>query len=206
MNADKDRGPQSDEGGATEVDVRGLVCPEPVVRTRKAIESTPRGKVVVLTDSPTSRDNIVRFAERAGCQVSCKEREPGVYAVTIVRGSQVAAPCAKTGTAVFVSSDRLGRGDDKLGKLLMGLFLRTLVELPSRPASLALMNSGVKLSLAESEVLDALKTLENQGTEVRVCGTCLDFFGLKDQVRVGTVSNMYELAEMLMDSDKVIGI
>jgi selenium metabolism protein YedF len=192
-------------GPAVEVDVRGLICPEPVVRTRKALEeSTPGRTVVVTTDSPVSRDNIVRFAERAGCRVEVSEPEAGVYKVHLVRASvcEVAAPL--TGGVILVSSDRLGRGDDELGRLLMTLFLRTLVEMPSRPAVLALMNGGVKLALADAETLAPLQAMANQGVKVMVCGTCLDFFGVKDRVRAGTVSNMYELAEVLLASDRLM--
>jgi selenium metabolism protein YedF len=186
-------------GPALEVDVRGLVCPEPVVRTRKALEdTTPGGTVVVTTDSPESRDNIVRFAERAGCRVAVAEPRPGVFVVHMTRGSEPAPPFARTGPAILLSSDRLGQGDDELGRLLMTLFLRTLAQLPSQPAVLALMNGGVKLALVDSETLAPLQAVANQGVKVMVCGTCLDFFGVRDQLRVGTVSNMYELAEVLM--------
>jgi selenium metabolism protein YedF len=192
-------------GPAVEVDVRGLVCPEPVVRTRRALESVlPGGTVTVTTDSPESRDNIVRFAERAGCRATVAEPEPDVYTVHMTKTSEPGPVCVRPGAAILVSSDRLGRGDDELGRLLLTLFLRTLAQLPSRPAVLALMNGGVKLALADSETLAPLQAVANQGVKVMVCGTCLDFFGVKDQVRVGTVSNMYELAEVLLASDRLM--
>lgn len=187
-----------------EVDVRGLVCPEPVVRTRKALESAGDRLVDVTTDSPESRDNIARFAERAGYTVSKNERRPGVWVVRI-RGTGVAhCPASKPGITLVVSSDQLGRGDEKLGRLLMTLFLRTLTEVQSRPGCLLLVNSGVKLALDGSEQLASLQVLESKGVAVRVCGTCLDYYGVKDRVRTGTVSNMYELVELLGAGERVI--
>ncbi len=200
--SDSSSGPQKP---AVELDVRGLVCPEPVVRTRKALESATVGTVVtVTTDSPESRDNIIRFARRSGCPAVTEETKSGVFIVRITKASVPGPVCTRTGTTVLVTSERLGSGDDKLGNLLMTLFLRTLTELPSRPSILALMNGGIKLALSDSEHLPSLRSLADQGVKVMVCGTCLDFFGVKDRVSVGTVSNMYELAESLAAAEKVI--
>jgi len=167
-----------------------------------------------VTDSPEARDNIIRFAERSGCSVTSAAPEAGVYVVEIRSTgaghdpipSGESGSCPKPGprTVVFISSDEMGRGEEKLGRLLMTLFLRTLTELPVRPSALLLANGGVKLALEGSEQLASLATLEQQGVVIRVCGTCLDFFGVKDRVRAGTVSNMYELAEMLLAGDKVM--
>ncbi|MEO0081068.1 MAG: sulfurtransferase-like selenium metabolism protein YedF [candidate division WOR-3 bacterium] len=196
-----------------ELDVRGLVCPEPVLRTRKALETAGNRPVVVITDSPESRDNIVRFAQKAGYTVSASEREPGIYSISIRKlvvskpGTQPEATnnsvISPSGPVLLLGSDELGRGNEELGRLLMTLFLRTLTELPTKPSSILLANNGVKLALEGSEPLASLKTLEQQGVVIRVCGTCLDFFGVKDRVRVGTVSNMYELAETLLTGDRV---
>lgn len=208
--------------------MRGLVCPEPVVRTRKALETAGDRPVAVTTDSPESRDNIIRFAERSGCAVTWAEREPGIYVVKISKASardmhglsSIRIVSKAPNTVLFLSSDELGRGDEKLGRLLMTLFLRTLTELgnpgtgpgpleagrnPGQSRiSLLLANNGVKLALEGSEHLPSLQTLEQQGVTIRVCGTCLDFFGVKDRVRAGVVSNMYELAEILLAGDKVM--
>ncbi len=188
---------------ALEIDVRGLVCPEPVVRTRQAIESA-RAAVDVITDSPESRDNIARFGEREGCRASWQEREPGVFVVHLEPQERAPAGEEPTGEVVFISSDCIGRGDDKLGRLLTSLFLRTLSERPAKPAFLLLANSGVKLALAGSDDLKTLKVLEGQGIRIMVCGTCLDFYGVKDRLQVGVVSNMYELVDILMSGARLV--
>ncbi len=190
--------------GPVEVDVRGLVCPEPVVRTRKALEQAQGRLVVVVTDSSTSRDNIVRFAERSRCRVSTTERENGVWAVTIEPAGTKPCAAAGSGAVLLISSDRLGQGDERLGRLLMTLLLRTLSEVPNRPSCVLLMNRGVWLALEGSQDLALLAALETQGVTVRVCGTCLDFYGVKERLRVGTVSNMYELVELLLAGERTI--
>jgi TusA-related sulfurtransferase len=170
------------------IDVRGLACPEPVLRTRAALGAAGAGVVEVVTGSPESRDNIARFAERQGCVTSWAEREPGVFVVRIV----------------FLASERLGEGDESLGRLLTSLLLRALAERSARPAAVVLMNGGVRLALEGSECLPALAALECGGTRVMVCGTCLDYFGVKDRLRAGTVSNMYELTEILLGATRLV--
>ncbi len=187
-----------------EVDVRGLVCPEPIVLTKRALAAHKGETIAVLTDSPESRDNIVRFAQGAGCQVSWSEREPGCYVVSICPGASQQQSAERKGRVLVISSDEFGRGDRELGRLLMTLFLRTLNELPTRPAYLLLINSGVKLALDGSDQLQSLQTLEAAGVTIKACGTCLDYFGAKERVRVGTVSNMYELAGTLLAGEQLV--
>lgn len=205
MNLNKDKSSEVTKG-ELKLDVRGLICPEPIVRTKQALESIASGTITVFTDSSATRDNILRFAERVNCQVSWQEREPGVYAIWITKTKCLNSTKTETGTVVFISSDQIGQGEPELGRLLLSLFLRTLTESSYRPSLLVLMNNGVKLALADSQVLSTLQTIEHQGIEVRICGTCLDFYGVKDRVRVGTVSNMYELVEILWSGNKVITI
>lgn len=187
-----------------ELDVRGLTCPEPVLRTRQALDALPAGAVTVLTDRPESRDNIIRFAERAGCHVTVTERAPGTFAVKLEKAVGVDKAEPRAGTVVVLTRDWIGAGADDLGRLLAGLLLRTFAESPLKPACLVLMNGGVRLALADSEVLPSLRALEAQGVTIRVCGTCLDFFGVKDQLKTGTISNIYEAAETMLSAQRVI--
>jgi hypothetical protein len=66
------------------------------------------------------------------------------------------------------------------------------------------MNAGVQLATQGSEVLEALRELEGQGTKIWSCGTCLDYFQLKDQLAVGSISNMFDIASVLFAADRVI--
>lgn len=195
-----------DETATIELDVRGLTCPEPVLRTRKALDSIDCGSVSVLTDDAACRDNVIRFAQNAGCQAESTTREDGSYLVSMVKTGPDARQPGDTGTIIFITSDRLGHGADELGQLLMGLFLRTLSEMPARPARLILANAGVKLAVEGSTALVHLHSIERTGVKVGVCGTCLDFYSLKDKVRAGTVSNLYEVTEQLLAASRVISL
>ncbi len=195
------------------VDARGLPCPTPVVKTREALQ---RGcqRLEVLVDNPTARDNVTRFAASQGCSVEVSE-EDGMFHLYIMReGGPEEAACA-TATAespspsgekrvVVLSSDVMGRGEEELGRILMKAFLNTLAESERRPWRLVLFNRGVLLAVEGADTLPALKELASRGVEVLVCGTCLDYFGAKDKVAAGTVSNMFEILEtMLVASNSV---
>jgi len=189
-----------------ELDVRGLVCPEPVVRTRATLEGNPGKTVRVTTDSTESRDNIARFAANRGHAVVLPTSESGIYVVEIEANVAREQPPQESGRVVLFASEQFGTGVEELGKLLMQLLLRSLNEVVARPAQLLLVHGGVKLAVDGSPVLDSLLKLEQQGVTVRVCGTCLDYYGLKAQVRAGQVSNMFELAEVLLSAGSVIRI
>jgi selenium metabolism protein YedF len=196
----------SRNGDSVAIDVRGLVCPEPVVRTRAAIEANPGKAVRVTTDSAEARDNVARFARSRGHEVSSREAESGTWIVEIRPGAHVQPPAARSGRVVLIASEQFGSGAEELGRLLMQLLLRSLSEVSGRPAAIVLVHGGVRLAVDGSPVLDSLQQLERLGVTIRVCGTCLDYFGLKGQVRVGQVSNMYEAAELLLAADGVVRI
>lgn len=113
---------------------------------------------------------------------------------------------ARNTTCFFIASDSIGQGSDELGKILMKAFFPTLLETDPRPGKMVFMNSGVKLAVAGSDVLESLRTLEKQGTEMLVCGTCLDYFGVKDTLGAGRVSNMFEIAETFMNARSVVTV
>ena len=198
-----------------EVDARGLPCPRPVIEARRALERTESGAVTVLVDSPESRENVTRFARSRGCQVQVAEQD-GVFRISIVKArapkpEQSESPAANTKRSggevvVFVTSDRLGTGDDRLGQILMKAFLNTLWDHQPRPSRVMLINSGVRLAVEGSEVLDTLHLLERDGVQVFSCGTCLDYYGVKDKLQVGVVTNMYDIVASLMAAEKVIRI
>ncbi|MHB0977729.1 MAG: sulfurtransferase-like selenium metabolism protein YedF [Candidatus Aquicultorales bacterium] len=109
------------------------------------------------------------------------------------------------GSIVWViDSETIGQGDEELGRLLRKSFLGALPESQKLPSTLILINSGVKLAAEGSPVLEPLGQLGEAGVEIMACGTCVDFYSLKDKVAVGTVSNMYNFIELLMGADKVI--
>lgn len=199
---------------AETIDARGLACPVPVVRTREALR---RGALdlEVLVDNPTARDNVSRFAASQGCAVEVVE-EGDCFRIVISRTGETAegapgaaAACDASDASgerkvVVLSSDIMGRGDEELGRVLIKAFLNTLAESDTLPWRVVLFNRGVLLAVEGAETVQALVNLSSTGVEILVCGTCLDFFGLKEKVAVGTVSNMYEiLSSMLAASNSV---
>lgn len=189
------------------LDARGLACPQPVVMTKQALGEGP-GVLKVLVDNPTARDNVTRFARSQGCEVEVREEDFG-FSLEISPGAEGPAPVLEgEGAAhLFVlSSDFMGKVDNDLGRLLIKAFLSTLAEREELPSHLILFNSGVILACGEAETVEPMKRLEGRGVAILACGTCLDFFGLKEELRAGTVSNMYEIVDALAEAGKCITV
>jgi selenium metabolism protein YedF len=189
------------------VDARGLACPQPVVLTKKALEEVDR--LTTIVDNATARENVSRLARNENCEVEVEEKAEGIFLHLTKTGSKETdldtVPMAGP-TVVVVGGDCMGRGSEELGDILVRSFMHTLNEVEPRPDKLIFFNSGVKLTVEGSEVLEDLKALEQVGAEVMVCGTCLDYFQLKDKVAVGHVSNMYTIAEALLGAGRTVTI
>ncbi|WP_022854169.1 sulfurtransferase-like selenium metabolism protein YedF [Thermodesulfatator atlanticus] len=188
------------------IDCRGLPCPQPVINTKNALDEIgPGDKILVLVDNEAAVKNVSRFAEAQGHTCSITEKE-GFWELEITKGEgpqkEVAISCG-TGEApvcVVLDAKVMGRGEEALGQVLMRAFLKTLKEATVKPQTIICYNSGVFLALEDSEVLADLKALEELGIEILVCGTCLDFYGVKERLAVGKVSNMFDIVEKLMSS------
>jgi len=190
-----------------QIDARGLACPQPVIMTKKAIEA---GKdCAVIVDNEAARDNVCRMAKSQGCEANVEERG-GCFHIRVTRGAgrktQESVMPATGPTVVVFPSNCMGKGDNELGNILIRAFLHTLSEITPRPDVMIFFNAGVKLTTDGSEVLEDLHTLEETGIRLLVCGTCLDFFGLKDRLRAGMVSNMYDIAETMLSAGRVVRI
>jgi tRNA 2-thiouridine synthesizing protein A len=193
------------------IDCRGLACPQPVLETRDALAGAT-GAFLVVVDTEGSATNVRRFAESQGARVDVAH-QGGEYHLTIEPGhaEPAAEPpplgCPTPGgadTVVFVASEGMGRGDDELGGVLMAAFLDTLAQFPDRVSHAVLVNGGARLAVVGSPVLDQLRHLEEMGSEVLVCGTCLRHFGISDELAVGRVSNMVEILETLTAAGRII--
>jgi selenium metabolism protein YedF len=194
------------------VDCRGQACPQPVIRTKKAIAESAR--VTTIVDNRAALANVSRLAEKEGCAVDVEKKDDGIY-LHLSRTGSVAQTdtvlSAATGgvvgpLVVLIPSDGMGRGDEELGGILMRSFLHALNEVEPLPNTIILINSGVKLTAEGSVVLEDLRALQHRGVEILACGTCLDFFGLKDKIAVGHISNMYSIAETLLGAGKVVAL
>ena len=193
------------------VDCRGLACPQPVMEAKKALALSETREITVLVDNPTSRENVSRFATSQGYQVSVTE-ERGYSALTIRKGeggkkeekTSVPKAAVEGGLVFFIDSDSMGRGSEELGVILMRAFLHTLGEADIKPDKLIMVNSGVKLACGGSPVLEDLQSISSHGVDILACGTCLNYFGLKDKLVVGRVSNMYEILNSLSTAGRTV--
>jgi selenium metabolism protein YedF len=195
---------------ATIVDARGLACPQPVIQTRKAMEQAKQ--IVTLVDNDAAVTNVTRMASKAGWQVEVVA-EGDEFRVEMIKGEDGLEPeLLPVGRAevlsgplvLVVSADVMGRGEAELGEILVRGFFHTLGEVVPHPQTMIFFNTGVKLACEGSPVLDDLCALEEEGVEMLVCGTCLGYFELKEKLVVGQVSNMYDIAETMLNAGKVV--
>lgn len=195
------------------IDARGLPCPQPVIKTKKALEQ--HKVLTVIVSDQTACDNVSAIARSQGCSVSAQKKKDGIYLSIDKTESEAETKALSienirfTGqkkTVLVISQNRMGKGDDQLGEILIRMFFHTLAETPPLPETIVFFNSGVKLTVDGSEIIDDLKEIANKGTKLLVCGTCLDFFKIKDTIKVGNVSNLYDVKEALFAADKIITI
>ncbi len=189
-----------------EIDCRGLACPQPVITTKKAMEESPDKEFILIVDNPSARDNVERFAQSQGAKVKVDQRGNDFYlyiqkgeSCEIVEGATKAEK-----VVVYINSNLMGIGDEALGSILMRSFLKTLLDLKPLPSKLIFVNAGVRLTTEGSEVLESLKSLSEKGVAILSCGTCLDFYGLKEKLKVGVISNMFDIAQSLLEADRLI--
>ena len=200
------------------VDTRGLTCPAPLIKTRQGLtEAAADEPVQVIIDNKTSLGNVKRYLTDNKLTFTVREEGDLAY-VTVTRGEktemstneeeycapETAAPPRRRNTVVAVTSEKMGSGDDGLGAKLMVTFFRTLVMVEPAPASVVFYNSGVKLAMDNSPVLDFIKELLAKGTSVYLCTTCINHYGIKDRLPVGSFSDMYQILNLLNDADHII--
>ena len=184
------------------IDCRGLACPQPVVTTKKALDQIEEGNLIVIVNNAVSSNNVERFVLSQGCSVEEKGGEFHLH----IRKAKIAEESKRRGqkVVVYINSQFLGVGEEALGTILIRSFFRTLLDSETKPFRMIFINSGVRLTSEGSEVLETLKSLSEKGVEILSCGTCLDFYGLKEKMKVGMISNMYDIVQSLMDADRLI--
>jgi selenium metabolism protein YedF len=188
------------------VDARGKKCPEPVIMTKKALDSIESGRVVALVDNEVAKDNVSKLVRSQNLHFTVEEKE-GNFEITIEKGAvppaarvlnqEVRRENSATGEdyVILVSRNTLGSGTEELGKLLLKNYLYALKDVTRLPSAMLFVNSGVFLTTEGSESVDTLKELEAKGVEMLSCGTCLDYYRLKEKLVVGRVTNMFEIVE-----------
>jgi len=183
------------------VDARGLPCPKPVVLAKRALEES--AEVEVLVDSEVALSNLRRMALSMGASFEVVQGE-GHAVVRLSRADACPASPAFGGKVLLVTSDSIGRGSDELGSVLMRTFFYALLEARPLPSKVIFVNFGVKLTTHEGQVLEHLRELERRGVEIISCGTCLDYLGLRDSLKVGSVGDMFSIAQALMEGEALV--
>lgn len=191
------------------IDNCGLACPEPVIRTKRALDAITEGTVVSVVDNQVARDNVLRLVQSMGLTAAV-ETDGQLYRITIAKGTAAAESCQCTPmsfrqtSVLLVQSELMGEGDPQLGHVLMRSFFHALSESSDLPTEIFFVNGGVKLTCQGSPVLERLRTLEQRGVQMMSCGTCLDFYHLKEQLAIGGITNMYTIVESLFRADRTI--
>lgn len=197
------------------IDCRGMACPLPVVNAKNAAESMHSGETLtVLVDNEIAVQNLSRFASHKGYAASGEKLGEKEFAVRMQIGD--AAPAAaeaepacapdqrSSGMLAVLSANTMGSGDEKLGKALMKAFVFALTKQDRLPEAVLCYNSGAYLSCEGADTLEDLKALEAEGVTILTCGACLDFYGLKEKLAVGGVTNMYDIVDRMERARTII--
>ena len=200
----------------TQINAIGEACPAPVIKTLRALQAlNGAGTVQTLVDNEIAVQNLTRLAESKGCTITTEKRSEKEFCVTITTenaigraesGEQIACtvPAEQKKTVVVISADHMGEGDDELGRILIKGFIFALTQQEHLPGTVLLYNGGARLTCEGSASLEDLKNLASLGVEILTCGTCLNYYGLTEQLCVGAVTNMYVIAEKQCRADLVL--
>lgn len=199
------------------VDTSGQLCPAPLIATKRALRETAVGESFqVITDNRTSFSNISRFLRDNLTGYSFTESN-GIWTLTVNKTGSTGEttdpsqycttdiPHFSKGSFIVVfSSDKMGEGDDNLGRLLINNFIRAIKELDLLPGKLVFYNAGVHLVSDKSPVAGHLKELEKMGVTLLVCETCAKHYSIVENLSAGILSNMFEIAQAMSSAGNII--
>ena len=189
------------------VDVRGSLCPKPVIETKKVSDANPDAIITTIVDNEVSRDNVEKFGKSRGYDVAIGQDGIDFF----IKLTPNVEPAPETGCKpmnysdriILMTKDYLGEGSEELGRNLMKTFWVCMVEVDVKPSTIYFINSSVKMVTNDSVHLDNIKKLADLGVEIAACGICLDYYGLKDQVGVGSITNMYAITDAIVGENLV---
>jgi len=190
------------------IDARGLECPKPIILAENALSRIQEGTLTIIVDNESAAANLQKYADRFSyyCEI---EQEENYWKVTIVKGytCQISTieKQIKKNLLVIISSDTIGK-DETLGRILMKSFFETIIVTGQIPQMIFLMNTAVKLSTVDEEFIPILKKIEEMGTEIFTCGTCLKYYNLENNLKVGFRGTTNHFVEGLFDFNKTVWI
>ena len=183
----------------------GMACPLPVVEAKKAIDEMEDGLLEIEVDNETCVQNLRRLAAKYDFTVASESISDKEFLVKMeVKKDHALKGKQEDSCTVVFSSDKMGEGDEELGKNLMKSFVFALSNVDPLPTAMVCYNRGAFLTSEDSPVLADLKNLEKAGVKIMTCGLCADYYKIKEKLGVGVISNMYEIVETQMESQKII--
>ncbi|PWD98111.1 sulfurtransferase-like selenium metabolism protein YedF [Marinilabilia rubra] len=201
------------------VDTKGHLCPEPLIMARNAMKEVKEGeKMLVISDNETSYQNLMSFLSDLGANPVADQKE-GQYFIEITKPAETSS--GKEGNpeaycniphnmpedsnyVVVARGANMGEGDEELGSLLIRGYFNALKGMDNLPTHIIMYNGGVKLALKDTDTSESLAELEDKGVSIIVCGTCIDYYQIKEKVSVGRISNMYQIATKLAEAGHVV--
>ena len=181
--------------------------------TKKVLrENTTGENILIRVDNEIATQNLTKMAGQLNIKSNVTKLSDAEY--TVLYDLEGCETCAvlndssvlEQGTdeyVVAINSDKMGTGDEAFGTTLLENFIYALTEQDRIPKMVVMYNSGIRLVTENEKTVKDLKTLQEKGTEILACGLCLDFYGLKEKLRVGAATNMYRIVE-IMRTNKVV--
>lgn len=188
------------------VDVRGSLCPKPVIETKKVSDANPSAVIITIVDNEVSRDNVEKFGKSSGYGVDIRQDGKDFYLTMTPNANPVAEICEPMSygnSVILMTKDYLGEGSEELGRNLMKTFWVCMLEADVKPSKIYFINSSVKMVVNDSIHLENIKKLADLGVEIAACGICLDFYGVKEELGVGNITNMYAITDSIL-GDNII--
>lgn len=193
------------------IDARGQGCPKPVMMAEEALAKLSEGIVEVIVDNEASADNLAWFAKN-NAYFSETIGDGRDWRVKIVKGYVCATPAAKDEIKeaekhllVIIGTDTMGKEED-LGRILMKAYFETMKAYKEVPHTMFFLNAGVRLTTVNEGILPVLKEIEAMGVEVYSCGTCLKYYGLESELKVGHRGTTNHIVEGMKDFKKIVWI
>lgn len=196
----------------TRINCVGDICPVPVIKTKKAIADVDISQgLEVVVDNEIAVQNISKFLNSVGCKYSTSE-DSGNFMITLSHSAPQEIKASGLlrfnrndgGAIVVISSQLMGGGDDALGKLLMKGFIFAVSQLETLPSAIIFYNSGIYHALKNSDSVNDLQAMHEQGVKILSCGTCLKHYNALDDLAVGEVTDMYNIVNLMQQAVNIL--
>lgn len=200
------------------LDMLGQPCPIPVIQAKKALAQPGTAGVVVTVDNQAAVKNLEKMALGMGHGFSFQQQGEDIFLVTLTANDTPPPPVhsapqpacpqpVETGDiapTVLIGSDKMGEGSDELGRILIKGFLFALTELPTPPKAAIFLNGGALLTTQGANTVPDLQALAQKGVKIVTCGTCANFYNITQNLAVGEIANMMDIATLLAEAGRLI--